>query len=70
MSRKQPPRAIEIASESEDEMNEDNTAINNPRNIKEITGDEGHTATPQESTIVVESTDQSEMPEAAHPPRQ
>ena len=44
MSRKPPSKAIETASESEDEMNEDNTTINKSRNIKEeITGDEEHT---------------------------
>ena len=78
MERKQPPRAIEtIASDTEDEMNEDeeNTTIpnNNQQNMKEEnTSDEEHNPTPQEpqeSTIVIESTGQSEPPERALPPR-
>ena len=69
MTRKQPSRAIEIASES-DEMNEENTTNSNLQNIKEeITGDEEHTSAQQESTIVIESTGQSEVPEPAEPPR-
>ena len=71
MARKQPPRPIEIASESEDEMDEENTTNSNPQNIKEeITSDEEkHTSAPQESTILIESTDQSEVPEPAERPR-
>ena len=45
MIRKQPPRAIESASKSEDEMNEENTTNSNPKTKKEeITGDEEHTS--------------------------
>ena len=51
MEKKQPPRAIEITSESDEEMNEESTPTLNQPNIKEkLSGDEEHTSAPQEST--------------------
>ena len=50
-------------------MNEEKTPGLNPPNIKEeITGDEEHTSAPEVLTIVIETTDQSEVPESVEPP--
>ena len=58
--KKQPPRAIEITSESDEEINEESTPTLNQPNIKqEISGDEEHTSAPQDSTKPIESTDQA-----------
>ena len=49
-------------------MNEESTpSINQPNIKEEISGDEEHTPAPQESTIVIESTDPREIPEPAGP---
>ena len=70
MEKKQPPKAIEITSESDEEMKKESTPTFNQPNIKEeISGDEEQTSAPQGSTTVIESTDPSEVPEPVEPPR-
>ena len=68
MEKKQPPRAIEIRSESDEEMNESTPTFNQPNIKKEISGDGEHSSAPQESTIVIESTHPSEVPKPVEPP--